>query len=462
MAKQRIKIDHLVKKAQDAVSRRNYELAIFNFIEAIKLQPDNVDVRLALRAIQDKNAKEKGTSQFGAFKALAKANLHKMTKKLDAAIIDLEEGLTSDPRNLKMLFLLADLCNEAGYRDVAIWQRQSIADVVAPDNVDNLFALSELYKAAGKGQEVIGCLERIKTVDPGQDVDVEMREASAQMSSVIFERAAKEGSRAIIKDAEQADQLEMDAGRLRTDEQRRKFIDYRLEHDLKERPNDHAMWLTIGDTAALMDDFAAGYQEAMKYFKKAEELSPANSTIRDHMGDLEMRRFTHEIQKLTPAVNGGDAKAAEQLKIVKKQELDYQLGEYQRRVKEQPLKADFHYKLGTLYLQVKQYDDAIGELQGASKDPRFKIRALTYLGRCMLAQKNIDMAISQFQRAREGVEIFDKYKDPMYYEATALLMKGDKESGRKALELFTQLYETDIKFRDVKDKVAEAQKLVNG
>ena len=141
--------------------------------------------------------------------------------------------------------------------------------------------------------------------------------------------------------------------------------------------------------------------------------------------------------------------------------MEYQLEEYKRRVKEQPLKADYHYQLGTLFLQFHQYDDAIGELQVASKDPRFKIGALTFLGRCMLAQKNIDMAISQFTRAREGVELFDKYKEPMYYEALAYLTKGTKEGAQKALELFTHLYETDIKFRDVKDRVAEAQKILN-
>jgi len=456
------KIDILLKKAQDALGHRNYDLAIFSYIEAIKLEPNNTEIRTSLRAVQSKAAKERGTSGFGAFKAMLLANLHKMLKKYDSAIIDLENGITCDPGNVKMLILLSDICLLAEYNEVAIWQRQMIADTIDPENIDNLFTLADLYQEAGRGQETIGCYERIKEIAPDIDVEAEMREASAQMSSIIFERAAKEGSRAVIKDAEEADKLEMDAGRLRTDEQRRKAIDYRLEHDLAERPNDHAMWLTIGDIAAAMDDLPTGYAEAMKYFKKAEELSPANSTIRDHIGDLEMRKMAAEIQTLTTAAKSGDANAATKLKAAQKQQLDYQLGEYQRRVKEQPMKADYRYKLGTLQMQVRQYDDAISELQTAAKDPRFRIRALTFIGRCMLAQKNIDMAISQFQKAREGVELFDKYKEPMYYEATAHLSKGDKESAQKALELFTQLYETDIKFRDVKDKVAEARKCLNG
>jgi hypothetical protein len=35
----------------------------------------------------------------------------------------------------------------------------------------------------------------------------------------------------------------------------------------------------------------------------------------------------------------------------------------------------------------------------------------------------------------------------------------DKEAAKKALNLFAQIYEIDIKYRDIKDKVGIAQKL---
>lgn len=185
MAK-KIKIDGLMKKASDAVARRNYGLAIFNYIEAVKLQPNDVDARLALRATQSRNAKENGTPTWKAYIALFMANIHKMFKKIDEAIIDCENGLTADPSNLKLLNMLANLLNDANYIDVAIWQRQSISDSVDPDNIENLYALADLYRANGRAQEAIGCYERIKNLSPEEDVDSEIREASAHLSSQIL------------------------------------------------------------------------------------------------------------------------------------------------------------------------------------------------------------------------------------------------------------------------------------
>jgi tetratricopeptide (TPR) repeat protein len=461
LAKQKSQLNALMKKATDAVQRQNYNLAIFNYLQALKLQINNEDVRLALRAIQTRNAKVNGNKPLRMWWATAKATIYAALKKYDKALFVLEEAVSYDPNNVKLLLFLADTALKAGYGDVAIWQRRSIADSVDQRNTVNLLILAELYRDNGQSDQAIKMLEQVKAVDPLSDVDLKMREYSAEVSSRIFGQAVKEGSRSIMKDAGDAERLELDAGKLRTDDQRRKAINYRLANDLKARPKDVAIWTTIGEIAAEMTDFDQGYAEAKKYYEKAQELAPENSAIRDRLGDLEMKRLALAVEAVNDQVKDGDEAAKAQLKELRKQELTFQLGEYERRVKDQPLKGDYHFKLGALYMQFKRYDDAIGELQVSSKDPRWRIKSLTYLGRCMLANGNIDMAIGQFQRAREGVEIFDKYKDPMYYEACAYLQKGDADSAPKALALFTQLYETDIKFRDVKDKVAEAQKAIS-
>lgn len=456
--KSSVKIDGLMKKASEAVARRNYDLAIFNYTQAVSLQPNNVDARLALRATQSRNARENGTKTITSIISLIKANIHKAFKKIDEAIIDCENGLTANPTDLKLMFLLADLCAEAEYLKVAIWQRQSIADSVAPDNIDNLYVLADMYAQANLTQEALGCYNKIQAIDPEEDVDSLIREVSAQLSSQIFQQAAKHGSRKVLANEEEAEVLEMDAGKLRNDTQRRKAIKYRQEHDLVERPKDYAIWITIGDIAFNMDDFDIGYQEAKEYYSKAFELNPANSAIKDKLGDLEIKKNRLQLLALQAKAKAGDADARAQFQAIKKADLDFQVKEYERRVKAQPLKAVFHNKLGTLYMQYKKYDEAIGELQQAAKDPKFKLDALTNLGRCMLAKGSADMAISQFRKARDGVEIFDKYKEAMYYEAMALQSKGDEDSLQKALELFTHLYETDINFRDVKDRVMELQK----
>lgn len=453
MAKSKF-VDSLLTKADNALLKKNYELAIYSYMQILALEPANNDVRLKLRATQTRNAKENGTKGFKAAIAKFKATIFKALKKYDDAIAACEQAITADPNNVQTLTMLADLCAEAGKTEVAIWQRQSLSETIAQDDIANLYTLSDLYTEAGNIQAAIATLEKVHSIDPNEDVDQQVRELSAQLSSGIFATAVKEGSRAILANAEESDKLELDPSKLRNDEQRRKAIQYRQEQDLKERPKDYAIWITIGDIAANMDDFVTGYREAMEFFKKAEELSPANSAIRDRIGDLEMKKMRLEIQELTQKAQTDEAAKAT-LNELRRKELAFQLTEYERRVKDQPMKADFHNKLGSIYMQYKRYNEAIGELQLASKDPRFKIPALTNIGRCMIAQNNPQMAINQFKRAREGVEIFEKYRDPMYYEAVAYHALGDKESLQKAQELFTKLYEVDIKFRDVKDRVEQ-------
>ncbi len=454
------KVKALVSKAESAIAKRNYDLAILSYSQALAAEPDNVDVRLALRATQTRNAKENGKKGFKAFIATLKANIHKALKKNDQAILDCEEGLSADPDNIKLLIMLADLAFAAGYLDTAIWQRQSIADSIDPEDITNLYELCEYYREASRAQEAIGCLNRIKAIDSGEDVDGLIREISASLSSQIFERAAKEGSRAILANSEEAEKLELDSGKLRSDEQRRTAIKYRLEHDLVDRPDDYAIWVNIGDIASQMDDFNVGYKEALEYYKKAQELSPANSAIRDKLGDLEMRKTRMQLEALMQKAKSGDETSAAKFKALKEKDLEFQLIEYERRVKEQPMKADFHNRLGQIYLQYKRFDEAIAELQQAAKDPRYKISALTNIGRAMLENKNYKMAISQFERARAGVEIFEKYREPMYWEAVAHQSIGDPESLQRALALFTTLYEVDIKFKDVKDRVEKLQQEV--
>jgi tetratricopeptide (TPR) repeat protein len=434
-------------------------LAIISHIDVLKLDVNNADARLALLATQAMRTKEKGLDPIRGFIAQIKAKIHTLLRNPQAAMLDMEAAITNDPSNARLLLQFSNTALDAGFRKVAIWQRRSISDNIAPSDLDNLWTLADLYHRDNQDDEAIRMLERVKKLDPVSDVDGQIRAFSAQASTQIFERAKDTGgARAIIKDAGEAERLELDAGRLRTDEQRRKAIDFRLEHDPKERPKDYAIWIAVGQIATEMTDLAAGYAEARKYFTKAQELAPENAAVREHLGDLEMRRYAHEISAAETQAQSGDEATVKRVKKLKRELLAFQVSEYERRAKEQPMKNDYHYKLGSLYWQFKRYDEAIGELQVSAKDPRWRVRSLTLLGRCMLANHNVDMAISQFQRAWEGVEIFDKHRTDVL-RSVRLAGKRRQGRGKESVGIVhPTLYETDIRFRDVKDKVAEAQK----
>lgn len=460
MAKKGPKLDEILKKAKDALEKKNYDLAIVHYLRAVTIDPANIDARAMLRATQIRRVSEGGKK--GGLKGLIakiKAKILVALKKYREAILACENALTFDPEDVSMMELLATCAAQSELLPVAAWQRQEIADKHDPENTGNLWALAECYRELKEAAKAIAILQKIKEIDPSEDVDPQIREISAELSSEIYSEAVQKGSRAVVASAEETERLELDAGRLRSDDQRLKAIAYRLAHDLVERPKDHRIWMTIGDIASEMDDWNEGYKRASEYYAKALEINPSDSSIRDKIGNLEIKKFNIEIEALKAKAEK-DPDAKKELAALRAKLAEYETKEYERRVKAQPLKAEFHFRLGQLYFQAKRLEEAIGELQQATKDPKFKLRALTTLGRCFLESDQLDMAIAQFEKARASEEVFAKYREPLYYLAQALEKKGDLQSLKAALEHYTHIYEQEITYRDVKQKVPALQKKI--
>ncbi len=455
----KVDISRLLKKAEEAFNRRNYGLAIVNYIQALTLQPDHLEARKCLRATQTRYYNETGGNVLKLYMGYLKAQMFALLSKHEQAMLACEQALMHNPNHVALLQLLATCAAALEMNEVAAWQRQEIADRHDRENIANLQALAELYLAMGKGNDAIRCLERMREIDPNVDIDAALRDAAATTMTSTFEKAVEEGARSVLKDQEQTEQLDLDSSRLRTDEARRKSIQYILEHDAKERPNDHRIYLRLGDICFDMEDWAYGYAQAKEYYLKAQELNSTDHTVRDRLGDLEIKAMRLAIEKIEEQCRErpNDAALQGKLKEARQKRLQFELAEYERRVKAQPLKAAFHNRLGEIYFQVGRYEEAIAELQQAARDPKFKISGLTLLGRCFHATNQFDMAIAQFQKAREGQELFEKIKDSLYYEATTWESKGDLASLRQALALCTKIYETDIAYRDVRRKVPELQ-----
>ncbi len=458
----KVKIDSMLKKASDALERRNYDLAVFNYMQALTLQPGHIDARKALRITQNRLVKEKGKNTVKSLIAMLKAQALKAFKKTEQALIAAENSLTANPDNVGMLTMVADCLEAMEYTEAAAWQRQFIADSADPENTDNLDKLADLYADMGDVNAAIASLEKIKAVDPKSDVDHKIRNMSALLSSGIYAQAAKEGSRAIVKDDEETERLELDSAKLRTDEQRLRAIQYRLDHDVQERPDDYRIWLTMASIAYDMENFEEGYRRAKEYLDKARELNPTDSNVMDKQGDLEVKKKRLQIQQMQQAQkeNPNDPDMKEAVRKLRTELLHFERQEYERRVKAQPRKAAFHNKLGHVYMQFKKYDDAIAELQDAAKDPKYKIDAHTTMGRCFLATDQPQMAISQFEKARQGEDLFVKIRDTLYWESQAYAAKGDKESLQKAYEIASQIYENDINYKDIKTRVQALQQKI--
>ena len=114
---------------------------------------------------------------------------------------------------------------------------------------------------------------------------------------------------------------------------------------------------------------------------------------------------------------------------------------------------DTHYNLGIAYREMGLLDEAIGEFQLASKEPRYLVDCASLLGGCFLEKGLPELAIKWFQR---GLEIPDLPEDAflgmLYDLGNVYVFQGDRDRAHKT---FVEIYGVNSNYRDVVAKLAE-------
>lgn len=109
------------------------------------------------------------------------------------------------------------------------------------------------------------------------------------------------------------------------------------------------------------------------------------------------------------------------------------------------------FELGVLHYERDEYKEAIQLFQKSQANPNTRIKALHYLGRCFLQRGILDLAIRPIQTAIKEKEIFDEQRKDLTYDLGLIYDKMGKSE--EAIEQFKQVYEVDIDYKDVSDRV---------
>lgn len=455
-----VDVTKLIQKANSAIERRNYDLAIFSYKQALMFQPENIDAREKLRACQTRAANERASSPLVAtLKALlpyVKAQVYALLGKHEEAILATEDALTANPGFVGAMRRLATSAVGLEWHELACWQLQEILNRHDPDDTDVMYDLVDNLKEIGRVNEALELCTRIRELEPDSDIDSLERELAANQTATVFERGATDGAHTIVKDESERRELEIESQIARTDEARRVKI-AAIQKRLDERPDDYKLLLRIGDEYFNFDDFDTGYGKAKEAYEKAKAITPSDHNIDAKLGDLEIKRLRLIALAHKKAADAGDAEAQKLYKQAYTAMVKFQIKEFEQRVHNQPLIAAYHHQLGKLYLQTQQYDKGVAEFQQSCKDPKHAVEAYTRMGQCFMGMDQLDLAIDMFVRGIEGQEVFAKIKETTYFLAEAY-----QETGRlqDALEQFTRIFEDDINFKDVKTRVNDLRKRI--
>ena len=146
----------------------------------------------------------------------------------------------------------------------------------------------------------------------------------------------------------------------------------------------------------------------------------------------------------------------EQIVDLQQHRIQYRLKRAKGRVESYPNDTQLHYDMALMLFETEDYDAALEEFQNARKNPQRKLSCVLYIGRCFEKKNQFDMAVDQFKEALAGMQ--DKSNEKMetlYYLGIA---HEALEQNDKALENFKEIYQHNINYKDVAQRIQKHYK----
>jgi tetratricopeptide (TPR) repeat protein len=471
--------DSYFQKAELALKKHNYDYAVELFLQGLAIDPKCTAQRKRLHQIEALAIQEKGGNPSGGMGAKLKTagseiqvkKLH-LQKKFDEEVMEIEKILRHQPQNVGSLQMLAQALEAMEITDGAISTYEEITGF-DKNNFEVFRKMGKAYEKVGEIDKAIAAWEKVKLYKPeDKEAGKAIRDLSAAQMVKKQEDRKKAGGddsfRSMLKDQTEAEELQKKQQIIRTDEDRKRAIKYKVE-EIKKEPTNSRLWRDLG---GLFQDLKI-WDKAEESYRKALEVNPQDLYAQEKIGHLREARLDLELddlkKKSAGAADGGDGQAIAAAIAKKEGEvLLFKRDEYLRRVNAHPTDYELKVKYGVILRTCKQYDDAIGQFQKSVKDPKLKIVSHSQIGHCFVDKSLYELAIGQYQLAINGVADPDSEmgKDIRYHLANAHEKKGDgegdtakkKASYETAIELFQHIMSVDITYRDVSGRVDQLRK----
>ena len=431
-------IDALYKRADEAFQKHNYDYARDLFQQILLFKPDHEKAHEALRVSLIRKFQEQGATskiKLYALKGQIEVQL-KATKDPQKRMEVCLKFLNDDPTNAKVRAILAESLLILGHSNGAAAEgRMALQD--EPTNITALKTLVQAYRNTNKVKEAQAALDRVSTlVKDDRDLERLQRDLAAmQTMKAGFDAAGVEGFRKALKNTDQAEELEKRTKLVQSDADFLRLVN-ELQEEMKQNPTSSTLPKKIGD---LYFEKKKDYTAARDWYKKASQLAPQDSVLRDKVDDCDLRMME---LKVVAAQKAADPKLNE----FRLAHLKATIASFERRVSDRPTDMGLRFELGKAYYIGSMNDRAISEFQQSVKDPKKKSQSHLFLGKAFQKKKMFDMADKQYVAAEADVLSQEIKLDIMYHRA-----KLAAEAGKipAAIEMGNKIVEIDINYRDI-------------
>lgn len=443
------------EKGRVAVERKNYEDAIHFLGACLEKEPGFLQGRKLLRVAQIRRTQGGGAisrlfGSVGGAPALAKAmaNLKKdPAKALQAA----EKALESNPSNVQALRLASQAAEQMALPQTAVFLMECAREI-NPEDVGLLMELGRLYQESGQAHKGRGCYEKVLELEPSN------AEAFKGLKDATANEALDQGGwqnadsyRDMIKDKQEAISLEQAARIFREEDAvRTRMADvFKLT---QQEPLNVSNWRELGELALSVNEF----DYALQCLEHAFELTGrADMNLEKKISEARVKRLALAIEAKEEAAaqNPADATLRAELDALKAERDRVRLEDCESRARRYPNDLDIRYELAQLYFRAGLVDKALPEFQLASGNPKNKNVCNLWTGRCFRQKGILDLAVTRLRQAAEASLVMDNLKKEILYELGDTLLQMGKHA--EAIEEFKALYDADVNYRDVAQKVED-------
>jgi len=441
-------IKDLYNKGFVALERNNIDFAVELFAAVVEKEPLFHQARKYLRIAQIKKSKgKKGNTltSIAGMPAIMKINsLVKAGKPMDA-LREAEKLLRNDPLNMKYNMAFVRAAVAADMPDLAVQNLELITDYYTED-IEFINMMGQLYQSMGRTSSAKQCFEKLCELCPNDPDVLKALKDSIATESISKGKWEETGSfRSKMKDTKEAEKLEKESKAVKTDLDADFLIADTIAKIQAEPGNiNYYRALSRLYVQKLMFD------EAIEALGKAVELSPGDPELENALSVVKLQRFDNIIAELQKT---GDMAAVEAMTFEK---LQFEFDDLQDRVKRYPNDFKLRYDWGVMLYNNEYHNEAIQQFQLAQRNPKCRIQALYYLAMCFKAKGQYDMAVQQLEKASSELYLMDANKKDAIYELGVLNeLMGKKD---KAMDYFKQIYQVDISYKDIAQKIESAYK----
>jgi hypothetical protein len=453
--------------AETVSETRNYDYAIECYLNGLRHDPDNMIRHEALREIALKRKVSGGKAarfgEKGKFKGKSKID-----KLLHAEFL-----WAKDPLNLQRMIEVmeraveADDNSELHLAELAYWVGDLIInknETQKPPTKADMLKMRDLFEAIEAWQEAVNATRAAIELDPS---DAELLD---QLKDLEAELAIGKGgydadARSAVRDMDLQQDLDAQDQLSKTDDAADRII-ARHREAFDQNPED--VDLRIKLVRALVEkDSDDTENEAIKLLEEAHEQTGLYKH-KSAIGDVKIKQMIRHLRLLKKKMldDPKDAESAKAFKKLTRERLAFELEEFDERVKNYPTDKRWRYELARRQFMFRNYDDAMANFQLAKEDPKYRAAANSFLGQCYLAKQWYDEAIDTL---RAGIEQLD---DPgsaqglemRWYLTTALVKTAvehkNPEPAREAQKVASQILQTDVNYKNIKERIEQIRTLV--